>query len=63
MNPIFPRLLSFSLLTTCGPVALAEEPVSKTAPSHCYKILLDGQDGASFMPLRLRDSRVARSKG
>ncbi|MCI0628278.1 MAG: hypothetical protein L0387_42615 [Acidobacteria bacterium] len=48
MNPIFPSLLAFSLLTTCGPVALAEEPVSKNAPSYCYKILLDGQDRSYY---------------
>lgn len=48
MNPIFPSLLFFSLLPTCGPVALAIEPVSKNAPSHCYKILLDGKDRSDY---------------
>ncbi len=48
MNPIFQSLLFFSLLATWGPVALAEEPVSKNAASHCYKILLDGQDRSYY---------------
>jgi len=36
------------LMGTCGPVVLAQEPVSQTAPSHCYKILLDGQDRSYY---------------
>jgi hypothetical protein len=43
------RLVIFSLFTFCGPFAIAAE-----GPSHCYKILVDGQDRSYYQYLTQR---------
>jgi hypothetical protein len=43
------RVLIFSFLSSCGPLVIAAE-----GPSHCYRILVDGQDRSYYQYLTQR---------